>query len=124
MASLALAPAHAQNVDGEQRELTFIGFQQYSDASRVFIRTNESVSYRIEDDRQDKIVVILENTGASVANHLKHLDTRFFDGPVVFVQPRLIEGASPSVEIEIHLGTRTPYDTLQNDNFLAIDFRR
>ncbi|MEL6761427.1 MAG: hypothetical protein AAFP04_13645 [Myxococcota bacterium] len=122
--ALGLSTAQAQDLNGERRSLTFIGFQQYSDASRVFIRTNEAVKFRVDDSKQDAILVTLENTSPDVVNHLNHLDTRYFNSPVTFIQPRLIEGASPSIEIEIRLRNRVPYETLQNDNFVAIDFQR
>lgn len=116
--------AFAQDLSDERKVVTFIGFQQYEEASRVFVRTNEQVRYRIEDSKQDSIILILENTGVSGVNQLNALDTRFFDSAVRFVQPRLIEGASPSVQIEIRLSERVPFETLQNDNFLALDFAR
>ncbi|MEO0811449.1 MAG: hypothetical protein AAFY60_01205 [Myxococcota bacterium] len=121
---LGLGTATAQDLDSEVKALTFVGFQQYSEASRVFVRTNEKVKFRVDDGKRDTIVLILENTEVTAVNHLNHLDTRFFDSPVDYVQPRLIEGTSPSVQIEIALSESVPYETIQNDNFLAIDFKR
>lgn len=123
-AAVGLGTAAAQDLSDERRLLTFVGFQQYKEASRVFIRTNEQVKYRVDDSRLESIVLILENTGASAVNHLNFLDTRYFDSPVRYIQPRLIEGTSPSIRIEIRLSERVPYETLQNDNFLALDFKR
>ncbi len=122
--AISLGTARAQDLTDEVKDLTFVGFQQYEEASRVFVRTNEKASYRIDDSKSDTIVLILQNTGVTAVNHLNHLDTRFFDSPVAFIQPRLIEGTSPSVQIEIALRESVPYETLQNDNFLALDFRR
>lgn len=121
---LGLSSARAQDLSDEVKDLTFVGFQQYAEASRVFVRTNEKAGYRIDDSKDGTLVLILENTGVTAVNHLNHLDTRFFDSPVAFIQPRLIEGTSPSVQIEIALRERVPYETLQNDNFLALDFQR
>lgn len=123
-AAVGFGTAAAQDLSDERRLLTFVGFQQYKEASRVFVRTNEQVKYRIDDSRLESITLVLENTGAAAVNHLNFLDTRFYDSPVRFIQPRLIEGTSPSVQIEIRLSDRVPYETLQNDNFLALDFKR
>lgn len=121
---LSLSPAGAQDLSDEVKDLTFVGFQQYREASRVFVRTNEAVRYRVESPRDGVVVLTLENTGNTTANNLRHLDATYFDSPVRFIQPKLIEGTSPSIEVEIRLDSMVPYEALQNDNFLALDFKR
>ena len=50
--SLSIAPALARDgqggVEGELREMTKVGFQQFQDGSRVFVRTNDPAKYRID----------------------------------------------------------------------------
>lgn len=123
--ALILSPlaGSAQDLQDEPRDLTFVGFQQYNEASRVFVRTNEAVKFRVDTSKDDLVVLVLENTGVSKSNNLRHLDTRFFKSPVAFIQPRLIEGPSNSVHIEIRLRQKVPFKQVQNDNLLALDFQ-
>ena len=109
---------------GELKDLEWIGFQQFKEASRVFVRTTEPVQYKIDTSRPGLVVLLLENTGISRRNNRRHLDTRFFDSPVGFIKPRIIEGASPTIRIEITMRQQAPYKEVQQDNFLAIDFQR
>lgn len=104
--------------------MSWIGFQQFQESSRVFVRTTEKVNYRVDNSRRDMVILILENTRVELKNNTRFLDTRYFDSPVSFIQPKVIEGTSPSVRIEIRLRERVPFKEVQNDNFLALDFDR
>ena len=58
----APSPALGQEMEGELKDLTWVGFQQLQDASRVFVRTSDKVQYRVDASREKMIVLILENT--------------------------------------------------------------
>lgn len=120
----AATPARAQDLGAELKDMTFIGFQQFKEASRVFVKTTEPVKYRVDTSRDDLIILVLENASISNPNNARFLDTRFFASPVSFVQPRVIEGPSPSVQIEIRMREKVPFKTVQSDNVLALDFVR
>jgi len=121
---LAARPASAEDLSSEIKNMSWIGFQQFRDVSRVFVRTTESVKFRIDDTGTHRVVLILENTRVPLRNNTLPLDTQFFDGPVLAITPKVIEGPSQTVRIEIKLRDKVPYNQVQNDNFLAIDFRR
>ena len=70
------------------------------------------------------IVLVLENTTVPLKNNRRQLDTRYFDSPVSYVQAKAIEGPSPSVRVEIRVRRKVPFKEVQNDNVLALDFRR
>src|SRR5688572_9932721 len=95
LASMA-GPLAAQELEGEMRDLTGIGFQQLADGSRFFVRTNEPVTYRVESLQSDVITLVLDNTRIPLKNNARHLDTRYFASPVTYIQPKVIEGPSPS----------------------------
>jgi colicin import membrane protein len=116
-------PTAAQEFENELRDLSFVGFQQYKEVSRVFVRTTDAVKFRVENSRDDMVVLTLENTSATVANNLRHLDTSFFKSPVAMITPKLIEGPSPSVQIEIRLRQKVPYRQSQADNVVNVDFQ-
>src|SRR5687767_4271673 len=90
IAALA-ATAAAQEFEGELRDVTEVGFQQLADGQRFFVRTNEPATYRVESLSEDVITLVLDNTRVSLRNNSRHLDTRYFEGPVTFIQPKVIE---------------------------------
>lgn len=122
--ALSALPAGAQTLDNEIKDMNWVGFQQFQEASRVFVRTTEPVKYRVDNTKPNMVVLILENTRVPLRNNTRFLDTRYFDSPVSYVQAKAIEGTSPSVRIEIHLRERVPFKEVQNDTFLALDFER
>jgi len=114
-----IVPAHAQNnMESELRDMTWVGFQQFQDASRVFVRTSDPVKYRVETPRDDIVELVLENTRVPVYNNTRYLPTQFFEGPVLGIQPQVIEGPSPSVRIEIRLRKKTPFRPSASGNTL------
>lgn len=116
--------ALAQENSGELQNLTWIGFQQFQEVSRVFVKTTEKVRYKVDASKPDMVVLILENTKIATSNHANHLDTQYFDSPVKFIQPKIIEDASPTVRIEIRLKNKVPFKEVLKDNMLALDFQR
>jgi colicin import membrane protein len=116
--------AQAQDMEGEIKDLNWVGFQQFQEASRVFVRTTEPVKYSVDTSRPDMVVLVLENTRIPIRNNARFLDTHFFDSPVTFIHPKSIEGPSPSVRIEIRVRQKVPFKEKQSDNVLALDFRR
>ena len=113
-----------QELEQEVKELSFIGFQQFQEVSRVFVRTTEPVKYKVDNSRSDLIILFLENTTVPLRNNRRQLDTRYFDSPVSYIQSRVIEGPSPSVRVEIRVRRKVPFKEVQSDNVLALDFQR
>ncbi len=125
-AFLALIASHvtANDLAGELKEMNWIGFQQFRNISRVFVRTTEPVKDRVDTTGESKIVLVLENTQVPLRNNRRFLDTRYFNSPVTYIRPKVIEGPSPHVRIEITLREKVPFKEVQNDTILALDFRR
>jgi len=118
------SPARGQGMEEELKDLTWVGFQQLQDASRVFVRTSDKVAYRVDTSREKMIVLVLENTRVPLRNNRRVLDARFFNSPVVSVVARAIEGPSQSVNVEIRLRNKVPYNVSQTDTVVALDFTR
>ena len=118
------APTSANDLSGELKDINWIGFQQFREASRVFVRTTEPVKYTIDNSRPNMVVLILENTRVPLRNNRRAIDTSFFDSPVRYIIPKVIEGPSASVRIEIYLRDKVPFQKVQNDNVLSIFFQR
>lgn len=122
----AAAPgiAWGQGLEAEIKDMTWVGFQQFEEASRVFVRTSEKVRYRVDTSRDGMVVLILENTRVPVFNNTRPLDTRSFESPVRRIEAKPIEGPSPSVHVEIRLRRKVPFDIAQADTIVALDFTR
>ncbi len=124
------APAYSEveqeriEIDGALKDMTWVGFQQTLEASRVFIKTNEPVRYHVTEEGDDLVVIELENTRIPLRNNQRFLDTHFFDSAVTMVTPREIEGVSRNVRIEIQLRNKVPYRTGRDENMVYLDFQR
>jgi hypothetical protein len=106
------------------KHMTWVGFQQTRDASRVFIKTNEPVEYRLTEEGENLVVLELENTTIPVRNNRRFLDTHFFDSAVTLVTPREIHGVGRNVRVEIQIKRRVPYRAGREDNIVYINFER
>ncbi|ATB47064.1 AMIN domain-containing protein [Corallococcus macrosporus DSM 14697] len=107
-------------VSSRRKTLTLVGFQPQASASRVFVRTNEPVSYSVSE--QGRVVVLeLENTRVDSSNNTLPLDTSFFASPVLRVDP---SASGRDVRITIQLRQGTPFQARQEGNVISLDFQR
>ena len=118
------ATAQAQDLSSEIRDMNWVAFQQFKEASRVFIRTTESVKYRVDASKPGLVELTLENTDVTKKINTLPLDTSFFDSPVRMISVEILEGASPSVRIRISLSEDVGFKEVQSDNVIALDFER
>lgn len=117
-------PEARVEVTSAMKDMTWLGFQQTAEASRVFIKTNEPVRYRVVEEGDDLVVLELENTRIPLRNNRRFLDTHFFNTAVTMVTPREIEGVSRNVRVEIQLRHKVPYSATQEDNVVYLRFER
>jgi hypothetical protein len=119
------APADERvEISSAIKNMTWVGFQQTRDSSRVFIKTNEPVKFHVVEEGRNLIVLELENTRVPLSNNTRFLDTHFFDSAVTMVVPREIEGISRNVRVEIQLRNRVPYTSGQEGNLVYVNFQR
>ena len=114
-------PATEASATGKRRILEIVGFQQQAGASRVYIRTNEPVRYKVSEGRNE-IILELENTQIGKGNNTRALDTSFFDTAVARVDPTV--GPDRSVRVSIKLKADVPVRTRQEGNTISLDFPR
>ena len=108
----------------EKTELDWVGFQQFEEVSRVFVRTVKPVEYKVDTSRPNTVTLILENTRIPLKNNARILPTSHFDSPVLKVIPRILEGPTPSTHIEIHLRHQASFKKVQKNQYVALDFQR
>ena len=109
---------------GEMREVVWIGFQNEPDVSRVFVKTNEQVQYRINDKKDDALIIDLFDTRVGNKNHKRPMDTSSFDSPVLRIVAEELEGAQRQVRIEVKLRNKVAYEVKQEGEMLSINFKR
>jgi hypothetical protein len=101
--------------------MTVLGFRPVPTGSRVFIQTNEPVTFNVtEGDKQ--VVLELEDTRIDMVSHARRLDTSFFETAVVSVNADA--GPSRTARVTIKLKERVSYQTRQDGNELSIEFQR
>jgi hypothetical protein len=109
------------DVSSRRKTVTLVGFQRVASASRVYVRTNEPVRYRLSETAEKTLVLELENTGIGQQNNRRPLDTSYFDTPVSLVRPDL--ASSRSVRVEILLKAAVPYQAKQEGNEVYVEFQ-
>jgi colicin import membrane protein len=118
---VSAAPPTEASASGKRRTLEIVGFQQQAGASRVYIRTNEPVRYKVSEGSKE-IILELENTQIGKGNNTRALDTSFFDTAVARVDPTV--GPDRSVRVSIKLKAEVPVQTRQEGNTISLDFPR
>jgi colicin import membrane protein len=111
----------AATVSGKHKILEIVGFQQQEEASRVYVRTSEPVSYKVSEGRNE-IVLMLENTQIGKGNNTRALDTSFFDTAVARVDPTV--GPDRTVRVSIKLKEQVSVQTRQEGNTISLEFPR
>ncbi|MBN1210054.1 MAG: AMIN domain-containing protein [Myxococcaceae bacterium] len=115
----AAESALAGNVSGRRKTLEIVGFQPQAGGARVYVRTNEPVSYKVSEGRNE-IVLELENTQIGKGNNTRALDTSFFDTAVSRVDPTV--GPDRSVRVSIKLKEPVSVRTRQEGNTISLEF--
>ncbi|NOZ86913.1 MAG: AMIN domain-containing protein [Deltaproteobacteria bacterium] len=122
---LSAAGLTGKNKGGEpykgSKVLEWVGFEQLSQYSRVFIRTSENPEYRVTVPDDTTVVVELPNTNIDKKNNLRFLDTSAFDSVVDMITPFQESGR---VAVEIKLRTSSRYRDFREGKFVVIDFPR
>ncbi|OJT20692.1 hypothetical protein BO221_31175 [Archangium sp. Cb G35] len=116
------APSQGDSADVSSRSkvMTLVGFRPAPSGSRVFVRTNEPVSYNVTEGNKE-VVLELENTRISESNNTRSLNTSFFDTAVVSVDAD--PGPSRTVRVAIKLKEQVQFETRQNGNEVSIEFQ-
>ena len=106
-------------VNSKTKALTFVGFDVTG--PRVYVRTSGPVRYTISSEEKNTVVLQLDNTSIPVRNNARALDTAFFAGPVLRIQPE--RGPKNSVRVAITLRDAVAYQPHQDGNEVSVQFR-
>lgn len=110
---------------GKAPAIIWVGFQQRSLFSRVFIQTDRVTAYTIH--KPDPLHIQVDFPGASVPvdNDKRRLDTSRFESSVQEVVARVIKGkGGRTARVIITLDSPTGYLYKQEGNYVFIDIER
>ena len=128
MASLLLTgwipTAAAEGLPAEKQNIDLIGFRQFQEVSRGFIKTTDQVRFKVETQTAKTITVVIPNALIPLKTNRLPMNTQYFESPVRLITTRVVEGPSPTTYIDIHLRQAATFQTSQKDNLIAIDFSR
>jgi hypothetical protein len=104
-------------------ELTWVGFQPFDGATRVFIQTGRDADYSINNSPDGLTMTItLRNTTISVRNFTRDIDASYFGRAVQHVQARR-SGRDTAVTITLARSSAYTTETSSDgDSYLFIDF--
>lgn len=110
---------------GKAPAITWVGFQQRSLFSRVFIQTDRVTAYTIHKPDPLHIQVDFPEAGVPVDNDKRRLDTSRFDSPVQGVEARVIRNKGGRIaRVIITLDSPSGYLYKQEGNYVFIDIER
>lgn len=110
---------------GKAPAITWVGFQQRSLFSRVFIQTDRVTAYTIYKPDPLHIQVDFPEAGVPVDNDKRVLDTSRFDSPVQAVDARVIRSKGGRMaRVIITLDSPTGYLYKQEGSYVFIDIER
>ncbi|NJK88233.1 MAG: hypothetical protein HC923_01790, partial [Myxococcales bacterium] len=113
------AASEAEDYDPGRRTMTYIGFRQTEEVSRVFVRLDGRARFR-QYQEGSLFVLELTDTRVNVKNNERPLDTTYFDSPVLNV--RAVSGAR-ATRIEVKLRKSVPWQIKRIGTTIAVDFQ-
>ncbi len=108
---------------GEQTQVSWIGYQQLAEASRVFIKTDRLSVFTAYYEKPLKVIIEFPGATIPLRNNTRQLDTEHFNSPVSRV--RIVKDKKgKSVKVVVDLKRTVGYIYQQDGPYVLIDFER
>lgn len=98
-----------------------VGFSPRPTHSRVYVRTDGPVRWRVFEETATTVILELIDTGIGSRNNTLPLQTGFFETAVQKVQAS--PGPGRTVRLRIDLARAVPYRVSQDGDVVAVDFQ-
>lgn len=112
--------ADPMDFDPGPRVMTYIGFRQMADVSRVFVRVDGKAKFRVLEEGT-RFSLELVDTAVNVKNNERPLDTTYFNSPVTKIKATTTGGGT---RVDVELREMVPHQIKRIGSTLAIDFTR
>ena len=108
--------------DATPRAMTGVGFKFMTGTSRVIVHTNAKAQFTVRRMGDNRVVIEVQNTSIPIYNNQRFLDTHYFASPIKMITPKALDGATPTVEVEIELKNEVDFSQSQHGNQIWVDF--
>jgi len=110
---------------GAGAKMTYIGFNNRAENSRVFIRMNvDNAKYEVKKEGDNLMVVEISDASIPWANNKNYLDTTFFESPVKMITPSEVDDDVPMIRVTIEMKENVPYEEKREGNEIALYFKK
>jgi hypothetical protein len=110
---------------GDGPKMTYIGFNDREENSRVFLRMNvENAKYEVKKEGDNLMVIEIFNATIPLDNNKNYLDTTFFTSPVKMITPSEVEDDPPMIRVTIEMKENVPYEDKREGREIALYFKK
>lgn len=110
---------------GSGNKMTYIGFKNSGDKSRVFARMSEKGGeYEVKKEGDNLVVLEIKNARIPLRNNKNHLDATFFESPVKVITPSEVDDSPPYIRITIEMKENVPYEAKVEGREIAVYFQK
>lgn len=102
-------------------KMTYIGFKNTADGSRIFARMNEpGAKFTAKKEGENLLVLEITDAFIPLRNNKNHLDTTFFESPVKMITPGEVEGTPTTIRIVIEMKEDVPFEQVAEGKDIVI----
>jgi hypothetical protein len=102
-------------------KMTYIGFKNMSDGSRIFARMNEpGAKFTAKKEGENLLVIEITDAFIPLRNNKNHLDTTFFESPVKMITPGEVEGKPTTIRIVVEMKEDVPFESTAEGREIVI----
>lgn len=102
-------------------KMTYIGFKNTSDGSRIFARMNEpGAKFTAKKEGENLLVIEIQDAYIPLRNNKNHLDTTFFESPVKMITPGEVEGTPTTIRIVVEMKEDVPFEQKEEGKEIVI----
>ena len=106
------------------RQMTFIGFHDTDNQSRVYARMNDTAKFAVREEGPNMVVLEIQNSSIPLTNNRRFMDSSFFNSPVTMITPSVVDDISPSIRIVVELTGKTPFSYRVEGRDIVLTFEK
>jgi hypothetical protein len=110
---------------GGKNKMTYIGFNNLKDGSKVFARMDSAdAKYSVKKEGQNLMVLEIEDAYVPLRNNKNHLDATYFESPVKMVTPGEVDGTPKKIRIVIEMKEDVPFEDRREGKEIVVFFKK
>jgi hypothetical protein len=110
---------------GGKNKMTYIGFKNTAEGSRVFARMDTAdAKYSVKKEGQNLMVLEIEDAYVPLRNNKNHLDATYFESPVKMITPGEVDGTPKKIRIVIEMKEDVPFEDKKEGREIVVFFKK